>query len=103
MMRTRHSAASVQSATTSRGTASRVPSMFQRVARAPALLLIGRTLLSRSHPRPPLKAPEAWASLDLAFPVKQNVMREQAKYKCLKFAALQRLTPARESSILDAR
>jgi hypothetical protein len=38
----------------------------------------------------PLEATEASGFKNLAFPPKQKVMREQAKYKCLEFAALQR-------------
>jgi hypothetical protein len=53
-------------------------------------------------PAPSLDAPEARVFIDLAFPVKQNVMREQAKYKCLEFAALQRRGGHGKATVLDA-
>src|SRR6516162_7641486 len=41
--------------------------------------------------------------IDLAFPVKQQVMREQAKYKCLIICCVAAPPVGEEAAILDAR
>jgi hypothetical protein len=80
-----------------------VPSIFQRAARSLRLAFDRPHSSSKVAPRaPPLKEPEALGFTDLAFLVKQNVMREQAKYKCLEFAALQR-GAGKKAAILDAQ
>jgi hypothetical protein len=57
-----------------------------------------RLAFDRPHASPqghfPLCRSKAWSLLNLVFSVKQNVMPEQANYKCLKFAALRRPPPA---------